>query len=339
MKKINRTEISMDDYKRIEGKIDSMINEEELVEAHKSLVFKFCKNDYYEIKDCGVQFIKIFLSRDWGRTIVYNYSEGAKKFIKSKYLSDYFKASINELLSDEKLTTEAINAINSDKEINDMSEDELNIIYSSIKEFYAKQRIRETDNVANYFMSLLQKLDGKGVIAFIKNNINNINLASHILTTSGLCDSASYYSGCGVNYSDLNEENLIAIFKKLFRLDSNYAIEFVNMVNKMKTLGATEFINSFKKFATNNFKLDNLKTEDSNISLDGVYGKTRDTVAVISIFSAINRGNDINYQINASEQIKRSFLSRIKPVLIEIDPIFFDSDEKSSNSYEYKKRR
>ena len=53
------------------------------------------------------------------------------------------------------------------------------------------------------------------------------------------------------------------------------------MVRKMETLGATEFINSFIGFANKGFKSDSLKTENSNISLDGVHGEARDTIAFI----------------------------------------------------------
>lgn len=326
------TEISMDDYEKIESRIDSMTTEEELIESHKRLAGKTCKTDYYEIKDCGVEFIKKFLSRDWGRSIVYRYSQGAENFIQSKYLSDYFKTSIRELLSSEELSEEVVNAINSDKLINEMSAEELSGIYSSIRDFYRKSE-QETSNIAGSIMSFLYKLNGKGVVSFIKNNVNNRDLASHILLTSGLNDRASYYSGRGVNYGDLNEKNLIAIFGKLLKLDQSYATEFVEMVKQMKTLGATEFINSFMNFAASGFKSEYLKNEDSNISLDGLYGQARDTVAFVSIFSAMSRGNDMDYQISASEGMKHSFISRIRPILMEINPEFTYDYNQSYDPY------
>lgn len=330
MDNIKNTEISMDEYNAIESKIDSMLSEEELIETHKKLIGKSCKCDYWEVKDCGVEFINKFLSRDWGRTIVYHYSQGAKKFIQSKYLSDYFKSSIRELLSDEDLGEEVLNVLNSDKVINDMSEEEILSIYSAIKDFYAKTPRAEKVSASNYLMSLLYKLNGSGVVSFIKNNVNNKDLASHILVTSGLNDRSSYYSGRGVNYGDLNEDNLVAIFSKLLKVDIDYATSFVGMVRQMKTLGATEFINSFMSFAINGFKVESLNLEDSNVSLDGVYGKARDVVAFISIFSTMSRSNDQDYQIRASEQMKNSFISKIRPVLQSINP---DYDELNSQSF------
>lgn len=342
MKNTNYTEISINDFEAIESRLGYMIKEKELIENHKSLIGKHCKNYYYEIKDCGVDFVKKFLSIDWGRSIVYNYSQEAINFIHSKYLSDYFKSSIKELIKNDNPEVQTI--INSDKLINDMSEDELATIYSSIKSFYNKEENKETVNVANYFMSLLYKLDGKGVISYIKNNVNKRDLARRILLTSGLTDRASYYSGRGVNLSDLNENNLVAIFEKLLKYDTSYGVNFVELVQRQKTLGATEFINSFNDFATNDFKLDGLKIENSNISLDGVYDDARDTVAFISIFSVFNRGDDEEYQIELSERIKKSFISKIRPFLIKINPEFgnmfeetFDSYGYGYNSYSYKK--
>lgn len=320
MEKRDYAEISMDDYQKIESNISSNISEEELIESHKYLVGKTCKCDDYEIKDCGVEFVKRLLSLDWGRSIVYCYSEGAKEFIQSKYLSDYFKASIRELLSSEDLSDDVLDAINSDKLINDMSDEELGRIYSSIKDFYRESN-QETVNIASSFMSYLYKLNGKGVISFIKKNVSNRELASHILLTSGLNNRASFYSGRGVNTGDLNENHLIAIFKKLFKLDQTYATEFVEMVKKMKTLGATEFIDSFMDFASNGFKSGNLQDGGSNISLDGLYDEARDAVAFISIFSVMNRGNDMEYQIRASEEMKYSFISSLEPILMKIDPV------------------
>lgn len=326
---IDNNEITMDYYKEYESRIDGYLSEEKLIETHQKLIGKTCKNDYYKIEDCGVEFIRKFLSRDKGRTFAYNYQEGAQKFIQSKYLSDYFKNSIKELLKYEILSNECINALNSDKTINEMTENEIKAIYSSIKEFYSKSNSTKA-NIASYFLTFLYKLSGEGVCSFIKNNVSNYDLANHILLTSGLSDRASYYSGRGVNYSDLNDKNLVAIFNKLVKINPNYAINFVEMVSKMKNLGATPFINTFKNFADNGFKVQYSDIEESNVSLDGLYDESRNTVAYLSIISTMSRRDD-DYQIMASSQIKNLFILRVSPILMQINPNFI---KQYNNLYE-----
>lgn len=307
MENNNNAEIDIKEYNKIISKIElTTITEEELINNHKKLVGKTCKNDGYEIKDCGVEFIIELLSRDWGRTMPYHYSRGAEKFIKSEHLSNYFKTSIKELLSSQELSDEVKKALNSDKLINDMSEEELKGIYSSISDFYKKSE-KKTVNIAGYIMQFLYKLNGKGVCEFIKNNVNNDELARRILYTSGLNDRASFYSGKDI----LDANYLTAIFEKLLKLDSNYATEFVKMVMQMNTLGTVEFINSFIDFAKNGFKLENYKVDDDNISLDGLY------------------------QISASEKIKYEFISKIIYTLREINPNFTHKGRQFRNYDDY----
>ena len=64
MENTNNAEISMDEYKAIESSIDSMMHEKQLIETHKKLVGKSCENDYFTVKDCGVEFIKTLFYRD-----------------------------------------------------------------------------------------------------------------------------------------------------------------------------------------------------------------------------------------------------------------------------------
>lgn len=318
MKKI---EISMEDYRAFESSIDRM-NEQDLIKSHTALINKTCKNNYREIKDCGVRFIECFLERDWGRSIVYEYNDGAINFIYSKYLSDYFKNFIKELLKDDEQSEILYNALNSDKHINDMSEEEIKHIYSSLKEHY-KNTNEEKPNITPGFKVYLFKLDGKGVTSYIKNNIDKLYFVNRILSTSGLCNRASFYSGRGVNHGDLSDENLTEIFKKLIKYDTNYGLNFVNMVMNMETLGATEFINSFKNLAENNFQYEKQNIEKSNISLDGLENESRDAVAFISILGAMNNKNKV-FEIQATEMMKKIFISSINPILEEISPEFYE---------------
>ena len=294
---------------------------------------KKLEDEYTKIDDCALHYIENFLTCDWGRSIVITYNEKEMDFIKSKYLSDYFKEGIRELLSDV-MTKEIEDILNSDKDINQMDENEIKILYDAIHNYYnCHKDVKE--NVANYISSYLYKLDGTGVITFIKNNINNESIAKRILLTSGLNARSSFYSGRGVTYSDLNEKNLTEIFNKLLRLDKEYATNFIYMVCDMKTLGATEFIDSFISFANNNFKYEKTNKKESNISLNGVYEQDRYGVALGTIFSTVNRRSN-TYQIEASNNMKKSFLLTIKEIITNMN---IELKEEISDEYYYDWRK
>ena len=59
---------------------------------------KSTSGEIEEIDDCAVELLSRFLTMDWGRTIVIEYTKEQKKFIKSDYLSNFFKKSIKEML-------------------------------------------------------------------------------------------------------------------------------------------------------------------------------------------------------------------------------------------------
>jgi len=268
------------------------------------------------IEDCGVNFIKNLLDHDWGRSIVVTYSNAQRVFIKSKYLSNYFKENIKELLNG-LMSDEVRILLDSDKDINQMNEKEIKLLNDTIDEYYNNGGRTKKPNISGYFLTYLYKLDGIGVTSFIKNNIDGESIARHILLTSGLNDRASYYSGRGVMSCDLNADHLCEIFVKLFRLNSEYAFNFVNMVYDMKTLGATEFINSFIRLGGNKFKYHKRNKEESNISIDGVNDEARFGVAFGIIMSSMYEKDD-NYQIEASKQMKLSFLYKIRNTFVSI---------------------
>lgn len=304
--------ISYKTYRNYISRIE-MIGLKEVVEKLKG---KRVEEEYNTIDDCGVYFVSALLDSDCGRTIVYAYDEMELDFINSKYLSDYFKDSIKELLEGT-MSEEIESILNSSKTINQMSEEEIKKIYDAIVEYYRINGKSPKSNISSKILTYLYKLDGKGVTSFIKNNINGEDIARQMLLTSGLNSRASYYSGRGVNYSDLNEDNLVAIFQKLLRFDEKFALSFVDMVCGMKTLGATEFINSFIRLGANKFEYNSKNIDESNVSLDGVSGRTRDAVAFVSIFSTMN-GRDDEYQKEASKEMKLNFLKKIRNIFENI---------------------
>lgn len=108
MENKSHNEISADEYRKIISEIDSLASKEsvkrlgkdsktiekKLIETLKKLIDMSPKTDR---KDFSIDFINQFLTLDWGRSIVYNYSEGAEKFIKSEYLSNYFKQKLKNM--------------------------------------------------------------------------------------------------------------------------------------------------------------------------------------------------------------------------------------------------
>lgn len=336
MKKRNYKEITEERYDELTDINESFVKEKELIEIHKELVDTYC-DDLWGTKDCCIRFTSNILSKNLGRSIVYNYPVEIEKFIKSKYLSDYFKSEISRLLYGTKISDSVKNILKSDKHINDMSEEEISQISSAIKEYYENPKHDNDVTAASLLSTYLYKLNGEGVISYIKKNVNSYDLATHILYVSGLNPRASYYSGRGVNIGDLNEKNLEKIFHELLKLDVAYAIEYVKMVMQMETLGATEFINTFFNFANNNFKAEDLKIDNNNVSLDGAYGVDRDIIAAASIFSLFGRENDPNGQKMSSDSMKRSFIYKIRPLLKELSPELLETLEKSdrvSNKYD-----
>ena len=274
---MNFNEVTLERYYNLQRYINSC-NINDIIEVHKELKGKNAKDEITRINDCGIKYIYELLMVDWGRSIVYEYSDAAKDFMNSKYLSNYIKYELKKMLC--KMNYYAENnyfynenikrILNSNKSLNEMNEDEIKYIFSHLKSCMSKREISSQvdTKIVECFNLLLYKLNGEGVKSLLKDNnyISKSTLANHILLTSGLNNRASFYSGRGVNYSDLSDKHLTEIFRKLTKIDINYAINFMDMVLNIKTLGATEFINAFKDLAENNFNLENLKTKTSNVS-------------------------------------------------------------------------
>lgn len=308
--------ITINEFFRLSPRIDSD-TKEELIEKHKKLIGKSCKRPHENIEDCGIAFIKKILFRD-NDMIVRNYlktHETEQSFLKSKYLSDYFKQKIKELLPKEKLSDIAIDALKSDKHISEMTEEELKDIFSSMNIFYNEIGNNPID-IREIFLLYINELNGKGVISFVNNNINPDVLARLILRSSGLSPDANFYNGRGVNRFELNANNLTLIFNNLLKYDVSYAIKFVIMVKSMETLGATEFINTFITFASNDFELfeiENRNTSLNSLSLDKI------DALLFAIIHGPHNTESSDIQIQKIELMKDEFLSNINEELKKLN--------------------
>ena len=87
---MNFNEVTLERYYNLQRYINSC-NINDIIEAHKELKGKNAKDEITRINDCGIKFIYELLMVDWGRSIVYEYSDAAKDFMNSKYLSNYIK--------------------------------------------------------------------------------------------------------------------------------------------------------------------------------------------------------------------------------------------------------
>lgn len=98
-------------------------------------------------------------------------------------------------------------------------------------------------------------------------------LAREIVRSVGMCDRPEYYSGRGVTTSDLDGDKLYAIYQKITQeLGAKQAEEFVIMVKKLKTLSATNFLNSLYALEQNDWTADiSFYESDGDVSFDNEY--------------------------------------------------------------------
>ncbi len=310
--------MTSEEYRKIEGE-DEITSESQFASKIDKLIGQPVDGYLYNAKNGATFLLRHILSGTYG----YNHGrydgdygllrDELAPLVKSKSVSDAYKESLRLEFKDNEEYKKYLVVFDQDKDINDMSEDELvciNRLVNASKDGYLRWSMRD----------YLFRLDGEGVISFIKNNMDSMDIVEHILESTNINSRASYYSGRGVNFGDLNYGELTTIFKKLFKLDPEYAKEFVNMVLSMQTLGATEFITNFFRFANNGFKMDGLEISDTNVSLDGLHDEARDLVAFISVHSVI--GRDAHSQKYLSSRMKSCFLSNIKYILEKYIPDF-----------------
>ena len=212
--------------------------------------------------------------------------------------------------------------LNSNRQINDMSEEEIKTIYSVIAGIIisAKNNGRNINSIAKSFVDYLFRLNGSGVASFIVNNIDRRLLANYILNVSGInIDVNSYMLGYGVDLRKLNQDNLFTIFLQLFSWNKDYAIEFANMVMSMKVLDVTAFINTFNSFVVNEFRIDEAMIATDEDYAD-IYSRTEDITPVLlsEMFDFPTKQDSFDL----TDDIKRAFLFRIKLIMEKSSPDF-----------------
>ena len=264
-------------YKEISDNISSIVSVDEFVAEHTNLLD--------ESSDYAFKYIRDFLLNTLDND--YEFSINPSLIINSSYLSDYFKKSILKLL-DNNTNQEVISIVKGNTDINDMSKEEIKKIYDLYTKM-SKDGSNLYNNIFAYFELYLFQLNGSGINSFIKDNVDNSKIGNYVLKLSGLPNNTMYYEKETVDYKYLNSIHLKKVFERLYLIDKEYALEFVELVCRMKIISMVEFINSFKEFIDNGFKID----KEYNIE------------------------DDIKERIDLSTGMKQTFLLEIRDKLVE----------------------
>ena len=134
-------------------------------------------------------------------------------------------------------------------------------------------------------------------------NLANDKIAVDMLLHAGFDKKLGYYEKCGVNLEDVNAVKLLIIFNDLDSIDHLPALEFVDMVNAMPTLGAKEFIINFVRFARNEFSLSDLK-------LVSGYNKNE---GMKTMFDLVEDKDSNFNKAKITRSIKKDFIASVGP--------------------------
>lgn len=283
--KIPSDNMDYTEYEALYQRIFEM-NCEKLIEIHKSLKGKIDNGihtnlNYYEY------YMNRILEFNSGYSTIKEKSEELDKFIKSSYVSDYYKELVKNKLTDKEQSEVISNAINSERSFSEFTGEEFYAIYEALKELITANG--ERDYTYNEIIALAFNLDSKGATDFLNNKVSPLIIIKRIVNTSGVCSSPEYYSGRGAKLCDLNGKNLIEMYKKLAKLDVEKATAMAKMTMNMQTLGATEFLRSLYNLASNDYKLDDMEMIENNIYLGNGTHEQVWIVGVASIASSINK--------------------------------------------------
>ncbi|MBR5662456.1 MAG: hypothetical protein IKX00_02250 [Bacilli bacterium] len=281
----------------------------------------------YEKIEYGQQILTNIVFKNVDKNFANDFSNAELEFVNSDCVCDYVKELMTKCLkADEDFNeeeSEAIKLLQSEKTFNKMTADEIEKLVEELgnsRGFYYIPGLYQ-----RYFFTI----KGKGVNEYLLTKVDKYDIAREFLQTSGLSTRAEYYAGLGVRYWDLEPNHLKSIYYKFLRLNPEAAVEFYKMVILMKTLGATEFIDTLYRFARNDFKTEGLFIADNNVVSDSA----THTGMAIGFFAALGNNQSIDDQVRLSNNMKYSFFSDISDSLSKIAPELFEKHLK-----EFRKR-
>lgn len=128
--------------------------------------------------------------------------------------------------------------------------------------------------------------------------------AREIVRSVGMSDKPEYYSGRGARISDLPAKKLVLIYNIIKeRIGAKQAETFVTMIKSLKTLSATNFLNSLYLLEANNWVY--RSAYKSNIDV-GPDGPGRNAIA----FATVVFGSS-EYDDGDTDYIRNQFLCQI----------------------------
>ena len=292
-------------YNRIKIKLEKIDKEfaleldNSIIEFHKELVSDDKKTNGTNADDYASKIISII----FGHIVEYQNSQEII-FLKSEYLSDYFKNGIKRVLIEEKQNQDIKQKsiiilsefLDSTRKTSEMTKDELNALFE-----VDKYRHKTNENILDYLFIYILSLNYINSSTIIKDTISPTDIATRILDISKLkqrfnpsvrTEKTKYF------YFDYLEE----IFIALYQLDENYALEFVELIKNISSLEVNEFIKAFYAFAENNFKHFKENNTSNDILRDSETSRIRNTFLYAMKFML----NKLNLTKTSAKGLKRT---------------------------------
>lgn len=271
-------------------------------------------NEVFIIENAHLDLLKFMLDRMF---FFPKYEQAIESFLKSDYLSNVLKRVIYSILKNNCCSERLAELLNSEKKTHEFEKEQIKEIKESIYKAYDvssdESERQMCSDISVIFNDYFFILDGRGPNDYIKEKYWS-QLPIEMLRRSGLQSQASHYSGLGVDTQYLSEEHLFSLYKKFQKYYPDKALEFVKMVSQISKLTATEFINNYMQFVNNGFD-SNFCNKEGNISIEDVYGSTRDLIGIASIVSLFNSEQsdwEKSFELNTHYSIKNKFIEMVE---------------------------
>lgn len=142
----------------------------------------------------------------------------------------------------------------------------LELLYSHSTEF-----LKSTGSLYRNLLALALYQDTPAAINFLRKNMNTHEFMETIINRCGLSSNIDYYTQKDADIHFVENENLIAIFKKIIRIDREKALELLKTIFNIPSLRATAFINALFNLVDNNFVYDENIVFNNICGLDNIY--------------------------------------------------------------------